>query len=180
MTTGAQHTTVAIRRCIADDAPILSAIASRTFRDTFAGTCTEADMRDFLYIFYNKDRLQDELINPANLIFFAEINGEPAGYIRFLETEVPFPYNSSLRPLELNRLYVDAAYKGRGIAQWLMDFYMAYAVENGYHFLWLGVWEHNYRAQAFYRKYGFTFTGYRHPFPIGNTPQTDEWWAREQ
>lgn len=176
----AQYTAVAIRRCIADDAPVLSAIASRTFRDTFAGTCTEADMQDFLDTFYNKGRLQNELANPADLTFFAEINGRPAGYIRFLENKVPFPHNSKLRPLELNRLYVDSAYKGRGIAQQLMDFYMAYAAGNGYYFLWLGVWEHNYRAQAFYRKYGFTFTGYRHPFPIGNTPQTDEWWAREQ
>lgn len=157
---------------------MLSAIAGRTFRDTFAGTCTDADMQDFLHAFYNEERLREELANPADFIFFAETGSGPAGYIRFLESEVAFPCNRALRPLELNRLYVDAAYQGSGVAQQLMDFYIAYAAEAGYHFLWLGVWEHNYRAQAFYRKYDFTFTGHRHLFPIGHTPQTDEWWAR--
>ena len=42
--------------------------------------------------------------------------------------------------------------------------------------MWLGVWEHNYRAQKFYQKMGFEDTGYKHPFPIGNTPQTDLWY----
>jgi len=103
----------------------------------------------------------------------------PVGFLRFLESPVPFPCNTCTRALELNRLYVDQSYKGKGVAQELMDYYLQFAADNRYDFLWLGVWEHNYRAQAFYRRYGFSFTGHRHPFPIGNTPQTDEWWALE-
>ncbi|HVZ95989.1 MAG TPA: GNAT family N-acetyltransferase, partial [Chitinophagaceae bacterium] len=57
----------------------------------------------------------------------------------------------------------------------LMDFAIAFAKEKKYEVLWLGVWEHNERAKAFYKKYGFINTGYEHPFPIGNTPQTDVW-----
>jgi ribosomal protein S18 acetylase RimI-like enzyme len=38
--------------------------------------------------------------------------------------------------------------------------------------LWLGVWEHNARAQAFYRNWNFTDIG-THVFQLGDDPQTD-------
>jgi ribosomal protein S18 acetylase RimI-like enzyme len=167
-----------IRRCTVADAPALAALARRTFYDTFTGTCSETDMQDFLNSFYNEPRIAQELSNPEDYTFFALQQEVPVGYLRFLESPVTFPHNADKRALELNRLYVDKPHKGRGVAQALMDFYLNYAKDNAYAFLWLGVWEYNYRAQAFYRKYGFAPTGYTHPFPVGNTPQTDEWWAR--
>ena len=170
---------ITIRRCTVADAPALTALARRTFHDTFTGTCTEADMQDFLDTFYNEDRIRHELSDPADHIFFALSGNVPVGFLRFMESPVPFPHEQEQRALELNRLYVDQPYKGRGIAQALMSFYLDYAKMEGYRYLWLGVWEHNYRAQAFYRKYGFAPTPYTHPFPVGQTPQTDVWWARD-
>jgi ribosomal protein S18 acetylase RimI-like enzyme len=38
--------------------------------------------------------------------------------------------------------------------------------------MWLGVWERNPRAVAFYRKYGFTRVG-EHTFMLGADAQTD-------
>ena len=38
--------------------------------------------------------------------------------------------------------------------------------------LWLGVWERNVRAQAFYRKQGFTVVGSQ-IFRLGSDPQRD-------
>ncbi len=170
---------ITIRRCTAADAPALAALARCTFYDTFTGTCTDADMQDFLDEFYNEARIAQELSNPADYTFFALQEGEPIGFLRFLDAEVPFPRDAAEKALELNRLYVDAPHKGKGVAKVLMDFYMDYAAAEGFRFLWLGVWEHNYRAQAFYRKWGFRPTPYTHPFPIGGTPQTDLWWSRE-
>lgn len=169
---------IVIRRCTVADAPALSALAMRTFEHTFTGTCTEEDMAHFLSHYYNVAQMSKELSDPADHIFFAMHQDQPIGYIRFGENEVPFDYDRSLKPLELNRLYIDASFKGMGVARQLMDLYESFAAEHGYQMLWLGVWEHNQRAQAFYRKYGFTFTGHTHPFPVGNTPQTDEWWAK--
>ncbi len=168
-----------IRRCGVEDAPALSALARRTFYDTFTGTCTETDMQQFLDTYYNVVRLAGELSAPDDYTYFAEFDGVPAGYLRFLGGPVQFPAADYEKPLELNRLYVDAQYKGKGLAQLLMNFYLQSAADNNCDFLWLGVWEHNYRAQSFYKKYGFSFTGHRHPFPIGDTPQTDEWWGME-
>jgi ribosomal protein S18 acetylase RimI-like enzyme len=60
----------------------------------------------------------------------------------------------------------------------LMNFALSFAAERNYEVIWLGVWEHNEKARAFYKKFGFQDTGSKHPFPIGTTPQTDNWFFR--
>lgn len=71
---------------------------------------------------------------------------------------------------------MDNAFIGKGIAKQLIDFAENYAKENNYEVIWLGVWEHNIRAKKFYEKNGFKDSGHTHPFPIGNTAQTDNWY----
>jgi len=46
------------------------------------------------------------------------------------------------------------------------------AKRGGYKTLWLGVWEHNHRARAFYRKWNFHDVG-THVFHLGEDLQTD-------
>jgi diamine N-acetyltransferase len=43
--------------------------------------------------------------------------------------------------------------------------------------VWLGVWERNPRAMAFYKKFGFGEVG-EHVFPLGTDPQRDVIMAR--
>jgi ribosomal protein S18 acetylase RimI-like enzyme len=58
-----------------------------------------------------------------------------------------------------------------------MDAALAAARVRGAETLWLGVWERNARAVAFYRKYGFTRVG-EHTFVLGSDTQTDWLLAR--
>ena len=44
--------------------------------------------------------------------------------------------------------------------------------------VWLGVWEHNEPAQAFYTHWGFKRFS-QHTFQVGSDPQTDELWELE-
>src|SRR5690606_2177473 len=74
---------------------------------------------------------------------------------------------------ELWRFYVDRGWHGRGVAHALMDAVKARARQRGAASLWLGVWERNARAQAFYRKHGFEKVG-RKVFVVGNDPQADD------
>lgn len=164
-----------IRRINIDDVVALSVIARRTFYDTFRGTCTEADMQSFLNQFYNEEQLGKELQDLKTFCFFAEADGVPLAYLHFKEDYTNFPEEKKWKALELKRIYVLREFHGKGIAQKLMDFILNFAVANKYEMLWLGVWEHNIRAQKFYEKYGFENSGYTHDFPIGNTPQTDTW-----
>jgi ribosomal protein S18 acetylase RimI-like enzyme len=67
---------------------------------------------------------------------------------------------------------VRRAHHGRGVAQALMASVVGEARALGATALWLGVWERNARAIAFYRKCGFERRG-EHPFLLGRDLQTD-------
>lgn len=164
---------ITIRRILIAEAPALSKMAKQTFYDTFTGTCSEEDMQAFLEQYYNLEQIKKELSNQDDYCFFAEINGEQVGYIRFMEDSSNFAEVNKWKSLELKRLYILKEYHGKGIAQKLMEFFIAFAEQYQYELVWLGVWEYNFRAQKFYSKYGFINSGHTHDFPIGDTPQTD-------
>ena len=79
---------------------------------------------------------------------------------------------SGERPVEIQRYYVDASHHGAGLAHQLMTHVVARAEAAGSTVLWLGVWERNPRALAFYRKWGFDVVA-EHIFTVGNDPQRD-------
>ena len=164
---------IKMRRITLQDVPALSFIAKKTFYDTFTGTCTKDDMNDFLEKFYNENTLAEEVANSAMEYFFAEIEGAIVGYILFSIGTENFDEIEGSLALELKRLYVLEDFHGKGIAQQMMQFFLDHATSQGYDNAFLGVWEHNQRAQKFYGKYGFVKSAHTHDFPIGNTPQTD-------
>lgn len=154
---------------------MLAEIGRQTFYDTFYDTCTEDDMTSFLHDYFNLSQVQKELSDPNDHFYVLLEEGVPAGYMRFKEDYESFPHMKQWKALELKRLYFLKEYHGKGMAQKMMDFFQEYALEHSYEVIWLGVWEHNTRAQKFYKKQGFGDSGYSHDFPIGNTPQTDLW-----
>lgn len=170
---------IKLRRLTMKDIPALSVIAKKTFYDSFSGTCTPADMDDFLELYYNENALAAEMADSEMFYYFAEVDGEIAGYILYKENNPGFEEMKSKKAIELKRLYVLDNYHGKGIAQKMMDSFLEYANTNAFDVAFLGVWEYNCRAQYFYAKYGFKPTTYRHDFPIGNTPQTDMYLMKE-
>ena len=166
---------ITIRRATLADAVKLSAISIQTFYDTFTGTCTEEDMDLFLKDYFHLKQVQLELSNENDFYYLAEQQGKAVGYLRWMEDYNNFPLMKQWKSLELKRIYVLKEFHGKGVAQQLMDFILQYASTNQYQVVWLGVWEHNLRAQKFYEKYSFVNSGHTHDFPIGSTPQKD-WW----
>lgn len=164
-----------ISRATIDDAEDLATLGAATFKDTFSGTCTDEDMQQFLDEYFNVEQVKDELANGQDLYFLAIFDGKLIGYLRMMEDYSNFPLMKQWKALELNRLYVDKAFHGMGIAQELMKFVEQFALQHQFEVIWLGVWEHNLRAKKFYEKSGFTDSGHTHDFPIGSTPQTDNW-----
>jgi len=78
--------------------------------------------------------------------------------------------------IELVRFYVDRSLHGSGVARTLMNAVDAAAASRA-RTIWLGVWEHNPRAIAFYLKCGFVDVG-SHPFQLGRDLQTDRIMSR--
>src|SRR5438045_2027914 len=75
-------------------------------------------------------------------------------------------------PIEISRFYVSKELHGFGVAQDLMVLAIKTVRDLGGRAAWLGVWEKNARAIAFYRKCGFTVVGSQ-PFLLGTDLQTD-------
>ncbi|MCX6209604.1 MAG: GNAT family N-acetyltransferase [Bacteroidetes bacterium] len=168
-----------IRRATIEDATALSKLASKTFFDTFTGTCTDADMDSFLQEYYNINQVIKELSDSKDYYYLYDVDAKAVGYIRVKEDYSGFDELKNFKSLELKRLYVLKEFHGLGVAQQLMDFAFDFANKNKYTVMWLGVWEYNERAKRFYAKNGFIDTCYSHPFPIGNTPQTDLWYWKK-
>ena len=106
----------------------------------------------------------------------AVILEEPATIYARPSTSAPvetrLAVGKGFRPVELLRFYVESKWHGLGVGQALMERCLALAREEGYQTLWLGVWEHNERALAFYKKYCFVAVG-QHRFQLGHDEQVD-------
>lgn len=165
-----------LRRAGTDDAGALAALAERTFRDTFTATNTAENMALHCASAYGEALQRAELQDPRMTTLVCERAGELIGYAQLHWGPAP-PCVAGARPAEIQRLYVAAAWHGKGIAQELMAESLRLAEAGGADQVWLGVWEHNPRAVAFYRKFGFAEVG-DHVFPVGNDPQRDLVMAR--
>jgi ribosomal protein S18 acetylase RimI-like enzyme len=168
--------TIHVRPATAADASPLSRLGASTFRETFEGENTPEDMARYLAEAFTPERQAAEIADPAGTVLLAE-HREPSGDARLVGYAhlVSGPAPAAVRdpaPLELKRLYVARAWHGRGVAQALMDAALHAATARGARTLWLGVWERNPRAVAFYRKYGFERVG-EHAFVLGADAQTD-------
>lgn len=164
---------IKIRRAEIEDAEMLAELSYKTFWDAFHEHPENApeDMAAYMEKAFSVETLRAEL-NDENVIFLiAELENELAGYAKItlgaIEEEIV-----AEKPIELNRLYSHQKFLGKGVGQKLMDECFRVAKENNCDAMWLGVWEFNPRAQAFYKKYGFTEVG-KHIFQLGSDAQTD-------
>jgi ribosomal protein S18 acetylase RimI-like enzyme len=160
-----------IRRADAGDAGLLAELGARTFSETFAADNTPEDMAAYLAESFNVAQQTTELADAASTIFLAEVGGLAVGYA-MLYAGKPEDGVEGAKPVELVRLYVLREWLGRGVGEALMRACVNEARRAGHATIWLGVWERNWRAQAFYRKWNFREVG-EHVFQLGSDPQRD-------
>lgn len=160
----------AIRIARMSDAATLAALAERTFRDTFGADNSTRNLDLHCARSYGAAIQAAESRVPGRRTSVADAGGTLAGYgqLRWNGTACLV----AARPAEIQRIYVDRPWHGRGVAQALMERLLEAARSSGADRVWLGVWEHNARARAFYRKAGFEEIG-DHPFTLGDEVQRD-------
>jgi len=152
---------MAVRPALAGDAPVLAVLAERTFRDAFEARNSPENMDLHCGRNFGPEIQAREIADRALVTMVAEESGHLTGY-------------TQLRPAtaELRRIYVSREWHGRGVAQSLMEEALRAAARAGCDRLWLGVWEHNPKAIAFYRKFAFEIVG-QQSFMLGNESQRD-------
>jgi diamine N-acetyltransferase len=153
------------------DVAALAYIARRTFIETFESGNDPSDLAAYLETAMAETQLLGEIRTAGSTFFFARLGGEVAGYLKLNEGEAQTEKVPG-RTLEIERIYVDAAFQGGGVGKALFDLALGIAKDRELDSIWLGVWEANPRAIAFYERQGFEPFGV-HIFTIGRDAQRD-------
>jgi ribosomal protein S18 acetylase RimI-like enzyme len=165
-----------IRHATPRDARELAHLGERTFREAFGPKNTAENMDLHTRERYGEAIQAGEIADPQLTTLVCEANGALIGFTQ-LRWEAAPPCVMAQRPGEIQRLYVSSEWHGQGIAQQLMEAALGMMQARGCDAAWLGVWEENPRAIAFYRKYGFAEVG-ELPFALGDDDQRDLVMAR--
>ena len=167
-----------IRHAVSEDAASLAEFGARTFYETFAADNTPEDMARHLASAWNPALQRAEIADPQiDTLLAVDDSGRFAGFAQLQAGRAPACV-ATHQPVELKRFYVDKPWQGRGVARDLMAAVERAARARGARELWLGVWERNQRAQAFYRRCGFRPVGTQ-IFVVGSDPQTDQVMLKE-
>lgn len=160
-----------IRRAAAGDLHMLREIGIETFRDTFAAQNAPENLNVYMEKAFDEHKLAAELEHRHSLFYFAEEEGELAG---FMKLNIGEAQSESMggEALEIERLYIRRAFKRRGLGRKLIELALQTAEAEGKRTVWLGVWEKNEAAAAFYEQLGFVRTG-EHSFYMGDEEQID-------
>jgi diamine N-acetyltransferase len=162
---------IEIKKVSTDDLNELQSIGRQTFFETFAEVNTESNMKKYLEENFNPGKLKSELLIPDSEFYFASIHNKVTGYLKLnfgpAQTEL-----KDHKAIEIERIYVLQEFHRQKIGQLLYNTALQIAAKSKAEYIWLGVWEKNFRAINFYKKNGFTEFD-KHIFKLGDDVQTD-------
>lgn len=158
MYSATQMADVVISRGSVVDAAELATFAARTFEEAFSKDNTPDDLKAHRAATYGLAQQSAELADPRVATILARLNGELVAYAQVRRSSPP-PCVTQAAPIELHRFYVDQPAHGTGLASRLIQAVHQAAAEFQGRHIWLGVWERNARAIAFYKKVMFVDVG---------------------
>ena len=162
---------IVIRRGEAADAAAIAAFGERTFLETFGPANDPAHIRAYLDQAFGLAQQSAELADPDTTILLAIVDDELVAYAQLRRGPLP-ECVAHADAIELQRFYLDHHTHGSGLASTLMDEVRATAAALAATHVWLGVWENNPRAIAFYAKCGYADVGSK-TFDVGTDRQVD-------
>ena len=155
------------------DAAALSALMRRTFVAANGHCSSPENVAAFLETVYTPELQAREIQDPDTLTVIVEQDGQWAGFAQLRWGSTPPPEVGLLPTVELGRIYLDAAFHGRGLAAQLVANLLAAASLRGSRSVWLNVWQEAAQAIRFYQKHGFEIVG-RSLFKVGDDIK-DDW-----
>ncbi len=162
---------IEIREATLHDIPAMREVAISSYADTFSDSNSPENMEAFFKDSYNLRKLEEELHEPNSRLFIAFEGDTQVGFLRLRKSNEVVNLLGE-NTIELQRLYVLTSAQGKSVGRLLMETAMAYAQQKKYDWIWLGVWEKNFRAQRFYGNWGFEKFS-EHTFWMGDDPQVD-------
>lgn len=160
-----------LKKCSLEDLLKLQEISCETFKETFKDQNSPENLSDYLERAFNLTQLEKELSNIYTEFFFVYFNNEVAGYIK-INTSDAQSEKMGDDSLEIERIYIRSKFQNHGLGKYLINKAIEIALKENKKKIWLGVWEKNENAIAFYKKMGFVQTG-AHSFYMGDEEQID-------
>jgi len=163
--------TINILKCTLQESYKLQEISYETFNETFKHQNSPENMNAYLKKAFNLTQLKQELSNINSQFYFVYLNHEVAGYLK-VNTNDAQSEDMGEESLEIERIYIRRKFQKHGLGKYLLKKALEIATNENKTKIWLGVWEKNENAIAFYKKMGFVQTG-AHSFYMGDEEQTD-------
>ncbi|SEL91997.1 Ribosomal protein S18 acetylase RimI [Roseateles sp. YR242] len=154
------HPTVAIllRPAEPDDALCLGVLATQVWLDTYAKPGIRTSFAQYVRSAFASEAMLALIKQPDVRLVVAECEGHLVGLAQYTLRRPP-PLAQPCEAAELDRLYVQEPFTGKGVGARLNARVEAECVSLGTTTLWLQAWTGNARALAFYARHGYADVG---------------------
>ena len=160
-----------VRKALPADADLLTKLGERCFYEAFKDVTVPEDMTAYLAATFQRSGIEKQLNDSQSIIFIAEIDSDPAGYVYSHPAFAPDCIKDKAA-IKLERIYLRRQYYGCGVGDTLMQASLEASRRRGYRTIWLSSWELNNRANAFYKRWKFEVVG-NQKFTVGSDIQND-------
>lgn len=160
-----------IRHATLVDLDELVALTAESFRETYSGGTDPEEVERHITMNFSPERIAAEISDPESSLLLGCLGTEAIGYA-FLRKGTAPDCVAGTSPLELVRLYLLKDRIGAGFGSALMQACLDEQQRLQCEPIWLGMWDQNARARAFYEKWGFREAG-RYEFLFGGTSYQD-------
>ena len=149
---------ITFRLARADDALCLGVLSTQVFLDTYAPHGIRPAVAREALALHSVAVYEALLADPAVTILVAECDGHLVGFSQ-VSNGVGHALAKEAAASELDRLYVQEPFTGRGVGRDLLRHAEKAAAARGADTLWLTAWEGNARALQFYPRRGYSTLG---------------------
>lgn len=160
-----------IRPATLADVSTLCRLGATTFRETYRTISDPREVNEYADAHFTPAKVEAWFARPGARTLIASVGDAALGYAHVRSVKVPACV-SDRQAVELSRLYLLAAAQGTGVGAALMDAALAAILELGGETVWLGAYDRNVKALAFYARRGFVPVG-THEFEFGGQIYAD-------
>ena len=160
-----------IRPATLADVDTLCRLGAATFRETYRTISDPREVDEYADEHFTRAKVEHWLSRADARTLLALVDDAPAGYLHVRRAPVPACVDDR-EAIELSRLYLLASAQGTGLGSALMTELLALAAGLGAATIWLGAYDRNVKALAFYARHGFAQVG-THAFEFGGQVYAD-------
>jgi GNAT superfamily N-acetyltransferase len=147
------------RTAVAADALCLSVLATQVFLDTYATQGIRPAIAREVRQYLSEEAFAEILPQPRRAILLAEIEDHLIGFAQLTNDRTHELLRSEAPAAELNRLYVQRPFLGKGLGKELLARGEILARSEGADLVWLTAWSGNTSALRFYEAQGYQDVG---------------------